>query len=232
MLFAKLKYFVALFFLVNSSIASAGLIVPSGIQPGQQYRLVFVTSGKTTATSSDISYYNNFVTTQAGLVSGLNATTWNAIASTLTVAARDNTGTNPTDPNHVSVPIYLLNGTLVATGNSDLWDGSLASPISISDAGQTFIGGVWTGSDAAGLQFNQGLGGLPTDRRIGFGLAGATNSLWISASTLTQGNLLRLYGISGVITAVPEPSSLLMVGLVGIGTCGWSLSRLRRKTNS
>jgi hypothetical protein len=87
--------------------------VPSGLSPGDKYRLAFVTSTTRDATSSDIADYNAFVTAVANTVPALTelGTTWTAIGSTAAVDARDNTNTNP--GNAEGVPIYLLDGTLL-----------------------------------------------------------------------------------------------------------------------
>ena len=44
-----------------SGIAEAFQLIPSGLSPGNQYRLVFVTDGTIQATSTDINTYNTFV---------------------------------------------------------------------------------------------------------------------------------------------------------------------------
>jgi hypothetical protein len=78
--------------------ALAGPItVPTGLNPGDQYRLAFVTSTTRDASSSNIADYNAFVTAAANsdpLVAALN-TGWRAIASTPSTAAEDNTFTPP-----------------------------------------------------------------------------------------------------------------------------------------
>ncbi|MCB1211118.1 MAG: choice-of-anchor D domain-containing protein, partial [Verrucomicrobiales bacterium] len=83
---------------------------PPGLAVGSVYRLIFVTTGARDATSTDINVYNAFVTDQANAAPALAAlgTTWKAIASTATVYARDNTGTNRA----VSTggPFYGING--------------------------------------------------------------------------------------------------------------------------
>ena len=47
--------------------ARADLIIatPSGLNPGNQFRIVFLTVATTEATSSDIAYYNTFVNNDA-----------------------------------------------------------------------------------------------------------------------------------------------------------------------
>ena len=93
--------FVAI--LLATSSLQAGLItvppipitVPSDLNPGDPYRLAFVTSTTRDATSTNIADYNNFVSGVANGVTQLAAlgTTWKAIGSTSADDARDNTGT-------------------------------------------------------------------------------------------------------------------------------------------
>lgn len=113
--------------------AEAGTVVtvPTDLNPGDQYRLVFVTNGARNALSTDIADYNDFVTAQANLSTELAAlgTTWFAIGSTSTVSARDNTGTDAGG----GVPIYLpVAGDLsIADDYADLWDGTIDNPLNI-----------------------------------------------------------------------------------------------------
>jgi hypothetical protein len=44
-----------------SGVAEAFQLIPSGLSPGNQYRVVFVTDGTIQATSTDINTYNTFV---------------------------------------------------------------------------------------------------------------------------------------------------------------------------
>ena len=44
-----------------SAVQAAIVTVPTGLNPGDQYRLVFVTSGTRDATSTNIADYNTFV---------------------------------------------------------------------------------------------------------------------------------------------------------------------------
>jgi hypothetical protein len=92
--------------------AEAGTVVtvPTDLNPGDQYRLVFVTDGTRDAQSTDIADYNAFVTAQANQSTELQAlgVDWFVIGSTSTVSARDNTGTDGGG----GVPIYLLENGL------------------------------------------------------------------------------------------------------------------------
>jgi hypothetical protein len=226
MVIARLKYAVVLLVLVCNAEAFAEVIlIPPDLLPGQQYRLAFVTSGSRDALSSNIEDYNTFVTNQAALNSALNSiTTWRAIGSTATVAARDNTGTNPSS---VGVPIYRLDGVRIADNNADLWDGAIHDLLNIDQFGmmQSHIV-VWSGT------YPDGSVVLPAALGDLYPMAGRTidkDLLWVTAFSDNQQASNPIYGLSSVLTAAPEPSSTL---LVGIGTCVWLFARHRQKTNS
>lgn len=214
-------------FVVSPPAALAGPItVPSGLNPGDQYRLVFVTSTSRTANSTFIDDYNAFVTAVANSQPALVAlgTTWKAIASTQATDARDNTSTNP----HASVglPIYSVGGELVATSNSDLWDGTIAHAIGYGEAG-SLIGlvSVWTGTGSDGTTSSP-LGaftGLST-----FGVDFVTDGRWIGLGNGTQDSSIPLYAISGVLTATPEPSTMVLACLAVAGLAVTSLRRHRQ----
>ena len=93
------------------------LQTPAGLTFGDQFRFVFVTDGDTTATSTNISDYDNFVQSQAGgaTYNGV-VVNWLAIGSTESVNAIDHI-------EQTSTPVYLANGTLVtnSTTAAGLW---------------------------------------------------------------------------------------------------------------
>ena len=211
------------------SASAQPVTVPSGLIPGEQYRLVFVTGATTNATSTNIVDYNNFVTADADSVPALAAlgTTWTVIGSTAAVAAEDNTFTNPsTDP---SYPIFNLTGDLFASSNSDLWSGfgdHAGVPI-VSSSGALVARTIFSATTIFGLP-NLPLGspvvglGNPDDAKA---------DDWISdGETDSSLNPHSMYGLSGVLTVpTPEPSSLVLAafGLAGLAAWGW-----RRRTRS
>jgi hypothetical protein len=142
---------VALATLEISGIAEAAIVVlPTGLAPGSEYRLVFVTSGTRNATSSNIADYNTFVQNAERSSSVLNTALtaagfsptsigWTAIASTSATNARVNTQTLDSD---TSRPIYRLDGAQVATSYGDLWDGSIANPINVNEQGFVLVSPV------------------------------------------------------------------------------------------
>jgi hypothetical protein len=93
-------------------------------QAGDSYRVAFVTRERTQATSTNIATYNSFVQTVAAssvTFPQLGNGSWKVIGSTATVAARDNTGTNPN--NATGLPVFLTDGnTIFARNNDDLWN--------------------------------------------------------------------------------------------------------------
>ena len=189
-----------------------------------QYHLVFVTDGTRDATSSNINDYNTFVTNQ--VTGSLQATeltnagfnlgtiTWKAIGSTGSVAARDNTGTNPSS---TGVPIYLIDGNRVANNNGDLWDGSILTPINrTQNDSPNIVSEVWTGTSNKGTA-DFSLGSFPSDK----GSSSVVDGRWIADGGGLPSTSLRLYSMSSVLTvptpavSVPEPSSLL--GYITLG---------------
>ncbi len=208
------------------SAHAAPITTPVGLDPGDQYRLVFVTSMTRDATSTDIADYNAFVTAAANTQQALVnlGTTWMAIASTDDVDARDNTGTNPFVS--TGVPIYLLDGvSLVANDNADLWDAAIANPIMITEGGAALSTLVWTGTTRFGIAgpgFPQGspLGSVTND--VIRGISSLASVSWIEATGSPAGALSSFYGLSGVLivpTVVPEPGTLILfaLGLAGLG---------------
>lgn len=223
---ASLLLFVASVMLAPLATLAAPITVPTGLNPGDQYRLAFVTSTTRNSTSANIADYNAFVTTAANSVPELAAlgTTWNAIGSTSTIDARDNTGTNwVVDP--VGVPIYELADGLIATSNADLWDGSIATPLWYTEQGGLDIvdDRVWTGTLPDGEKSTFVLGASVF---VTFGRSADLSSSWIAAGDLKRGNPLHLYAMSDVLTVVPGPSAMVLTSLAAIGLV---VLRLRRK---
>ena len=138
------------------------MATPAGLNPGDQFRFLFLTSGTQAATSTDIGGYNTFVNSQAsGATYQGSVVSWNVVGSTATVNARDNVGGFGTN-----VPVYLTNGTILAgdlttsSSNKGLWSGTLFTTPTIGIDGNGVTSRfAHTGSNADGT-------GL-TDRQLG-----------------------------------------------------------------
>lgn len=211
--------------------ARADLILntPGGLNPGDKFRIAFVTAGTRDATSTNIADYNTFVTddaiAQAGGVGNLvrydtTALTWKAIGSTAAVTAISNIGT-------FNVPVYLASGVLIAAsdGTSGLFAGSttpLAAKLDQDLTGTTRGPYVWTGSIASGQAFGQYE--LGSSSPIAGDNTYKINGYWLKASSFSNVSGESLYGISQVLTVpggpppgVPEPATWLAAALGGLG---------------
>ena len=118
-------------------------LIPSGpsvdIEPGDTFRLLFVTSTRRDATSSDIADYNTHVQNAANL-SGASvaikpfAGGFKVVGCTAAVTARENTDSEATDPD---APIYWLNGVKVADDYADFYDGTWQNQVEASIRNET-----------------------------------------------------------------------------------------------
>jgi len=207
---------------------AAPITVPTGLNPGDQYRLAFITSTTRFATSADIADYNAFVTTVANTVPELVAlgTTWTSIISTTTVDARDNTASNPLLS--VGVPIYNLANEEIATSNADFWDGMPSAVLSYSETGDELVLLVWTGSYYDGQRYPGLSAGDPSCR---IGHPGQLHPNWMQLSWGLSDNFLHLYGISDVLTVVPEPGTMALAVFAAAGLTVRLSFRRRRHGN-
>jgi hypothetical protein len=213
---------VAIVLVCGNALAQI-VTTPPGLNPGDPYRLAFVTNAQTLATSGNISFYNDYVTDVANTGPGLLAPLgldWIAIASTANIDARDNTGTNPNTS--AGVPIYNLDGLFVAANNADLWDGTLVNPINVSELGteppltlndrQTWTGTRGDGTGDPGFLLSGGSGQAASGR-----WSITANDWWVRVTTNQQNSReFSVYGISGQLTAVPEPSATMLLLTGGI----------------
>src|SRR5690349_17304257 len=138
-----------------AAAAAGPFTPPAGVT---HYRLAFVTDDTTTAQSTDIADYNNFVTNDAANNSSLPTTTWTAIASTsgpisftaignaVGVDAASNITCGATCDS--SVPIYLVDGTQVAISADAMFSGTIVHSIDADENGNNLdLSYVWTGSN-------------------------------------------------------------------------------------
>lgn len=196
---------------------AAAITTPPGLNPGDQYRLIFVTTGTRDGSSQDIAVYNAFATAQVSAIPALAAlnTTWTAVASTgcpgftqaglcdktrPAVNARDNTNTNPNVA--IGLPIFGLNGLRIANNNADLWDGSLLNAITNQNGTQPSVS-VLTGTSTNGTGPN---GPLGCNCGLDHGSSNATNGFWTGGNAGAASTVQRaFYAMSGVLT-VPQPT--------------------------
>jgi LPXTG-motif cell wall-anchored protein len=206
------------------------LQAPAGLNPGDHFRIIFVTPGATTATSSNIADYDNFVNAQAGgaMYNGV-VLTWLAVGSTSSVDAITHIGAN-------SDPVFLANGTRVANTSdlNGLWSGMLINPINMDLASVTHNVNIWSGTTGSGMRDPTVQLGSASRADIGSSPS-FRDADWISIITAPVGARENMYGISGELTvaapaapaAAPEPSSATLIGLALIGLASY-FGRRRR----
>jgi hypothetical protein len=200
-----------------TATSHAGVItVPSGLSPGSQFRLIFVTADTTDASSADIATYNSFVSNEANMNALLAGISWSAIGTTETVNAINNIGAE------TGIPVYNLAGNLVVSTTVLLFNGpstAYSNPINIDQFGNTLETNVWTGTwDGGTIQPGTitALGDVPPK----VGLSSSTDYNAYDAGSSFNTVNWGMYGISAVLTvpaasAVPEPGSM---GLIGLGS--------------
>jgi len=228
---------------VPTAATPISINTPTGLNPGDRFRIAFVTRTTTTGSSSDITSYNLFVNTAAGGATyNGSAVTFYAIGSTATVNAYDNIRSTT-----MNDPVYLAGGALVApsiTGANGLWSGALVNRIA-TDIDGTVVspdgGGnrtVYTGSLVDGTASSEPLGYFfspspfdPPEFVTSTGKAtGGTDAAWIRDGGGSTATFSRsLYGISETLTVapVPEPSTCAMA-LAGLACGGYAVFRRRR----
>ncbi len=151
------------------SVTPEWALLPGGLNADDRFRLIYVTSRSTAATSGDLAAYDAFVRAEItgnhlgnGGVAALrgHAGSFRAIAevgqpsSEGHVAARDHARFNPGNADHPDVPIYWVGGGKVADDKRDFtnenWDDE-ANPRTADGAAATIAaGGYWTGTSGIG----------------------------------------------------------------------------------
>jgi hypothetical protein len=204
---------------VNATV----ITTPDTLSVGDQYRLVFITLGEIQATSSDIGFYNDFVSTQANSSAELAAlgTTWKIIGSTEDIDAKVNTSTDDSGAGLDGVPIFRLDGVVVAENYDDFWDGLIQNPIYVAQDGTVLdtCCGSWTGTLKNGT--SAGINALGASDSVVDGAPNRTDDFWVQSNPYGASNEQYVYGISGILTVgqVPAPATLALMclGLAGIG---------------
>jgi hypothetical protein len=196
----------------NAGAAVVALATPSGLAAGTKFRFLFVTTSTRNANPTDVADYNSFVNSDAGGATyNGSVVSWNAIASTSAVDARDNVGGYGDN-----VAVYLVNGTKLAndmtTGSGGLWSGNLLTTANISISSTVRNVAVWTGTQANGTKSGAVLGSSnPTAGSSGF-----TGGSWLSFIPFGQGATNAFYGVSQELTVIPAPGAIAVLGIAGL----------------
>ncbi len=183
-------------------------LIPSGVQPGGKFRLLFITTSFIPATSGDIATYDAFVRARAAAGHTAirpYAQKFRVVGSTASVSARNHAGLTGG-----GVPIYWLNGSQVAPNYAGFWSDrwqnwnqpdrrtQWGNPDNHSDW-------PWTGTATDGSSHANYLGHDTHARRGRFSIGESTTGpISDNNAPVSQGH--TLYGISPVFqVAVDAP---------------------------
>ena len=204
--------------LVDNEILATSSLVPTGINAGDGFRLLFVTSGGRDATSTDIDDYNAFVQeAAAGGHADIRpySALFRALASTDAVDAIDNTATTHTTA-EPGVPIWWLNGPKAADNYSDFYDDDWDhyDPGRNESGSEVDFGAndrVWTGTEEDGEATINILGSIST---VTVATPGVGTDLHFVGAAASSSEVWPLYGLSFVLyaaeagdTTAPSPDS-------------------------
>ncbi len=216
-MYPKLVKVLTIVLLLIAPSSVRAVVVPTGLNPGDEYHLAFLTAGKRDATAVLIETYNTFVQAEAALNSSDTGTDqgvqWFVIGSTGSVDARVNAV--------VSAPVYLLDGTTkVADGFIDIWDGTIENPIDIDQHLDISLNLVFAGSDPNGTKYSPGVPRfLGSTETVQLGDPTATDFEWIfDPGADDDTNERSFYALSELLTVVPEPTvgSLIAFGMLAV----------------
>ena len=205
--------------LPETTVPADWSLIPTGLGPGDRFRLIFISTSNSNANSSDIDVYNTFVQNLVAAsgheaIKALSAT-FRMLGSTEAVDARDNTGTTG-----AGVPIYWLGGAKVADDYGDFYDGDWDEEATgrRENGDSVSIGNnwkIWTGSAEDGTE---AMNDTNTESRA----LGNSGNHWvmqgspngsdsahgpIQSNTAGRGTNRGVYGLSGVFTVSDQPTA-------------------------
>ena len=198
-------------------------LIPTALGAGDQFRLIFGTSGTRDATATAIGTYNTFVQDAAAAghadIQPYSDGFW-VVGSTADTDARDNTGTTYTSTDK-GVPIYWLGGTKVADDYEDFYDGSWDDEVNTLDesgSARNLLQGSnnpFTGSGDDGTEFIFGGFSFPLGTgTTAIGIPGSADPYFAPLYAATKSNTEErpFYGLSAVFivpATVPDaPTNL------------------------
>ena len=192
---------------VDTEVFENWSLKPSGVNAGEKFRLLIVTSTALNAGTTVIDSYNGII--RDSVAAGHTdirpySHLFNALGSTALVDAIDNTKTTHTTTD-MGVPIYYLNGAKVADNYSDFYDGTWDSHDPTNELGTTSSAmAVWTGSQSNGIKHSDPLGNQ-TSKTVRMGNPTSSVSGDVLSATLIRNHtfkdrsyLLPFYGLSPV----------------------------------
>ncbi len=206
----------------------------SEVSAGEDFRLIFTTSGSRVGTSTDIADYDHFVRSHAA--SGHAslrpyAGFFRVVGSTATVDADDHNDADTTNDG-TGEKIFWLDGDKVADDYADFWDNSWDDPTSPTDESGSVVDirssfqQYFTGTDTGGNKLSSRLLGTntPGTGSLSKTVAGLQTPIRFGSGDTTSD--YPFYGLSMPLTvpAAPSVPVTLMVNNSGAVTEGGTLT--------
>ena len=199
-------------------------MLPDRVPVGRSFRLVFVTSGTTTATSTDVSAYNTFVQNQ---VAGIDA--WTALKPHLRAVVNASAGDNLRTNTRTRLdgksqagdlgawsPVFWAGGQRIANNLADFYSGNwyssreggrISGPrgqIIPTSSNNPLTWRIWTGSRSDGSPYS---GYLAGHTNALYGLPLSRGDELSSGNAASSSNGYRIYAITPLLTVVWEPKN-------------------------
>ena len=203
---------LGLIYIQNLSVAASGIVppdslIPDGLEPGDNFYVVFVTSNTVNGAQSAATYQGLAATAAANNVD-------TAVLSWTTLYGHDDNSLVTTSAfADASAPIYNTNGDKVADNRAEFFSNSHDAPVQYDESGVS-VGGsyVWTGYNFTGTRTGVGDDSLGGNDSLNDGcLAGRANATdhQMFASVLSggagcTGTSLGLYVVSELLLIQPE----------------------------
>ena len=193
-------------------------LIPTGLGPGDSFRLMFIPSTGISAGGSSITGYDNHV--QSAAAAGHTdiqaySSAFKMLGSTRATDARDHTGTTG-----VGVPIYWLNGAKIADNYADFYDGTWdeeaqgrresGAVANLSSSWQIWTGSTHQGTELIGAGNNsRALGGASVSANlVGVGKPNSTTSGHgpLAGETADKNGSKAVYALSDVFIVASNPT--------------------------
>ncbi len=237
--FSQILFFIStlIIFRNASALDAPPALIPPGLNVGDQFYVMFVTSTTTNATSSDMADYDQFVNTAAdgSTVPGVSSLNWKAVGATNLL--------NQCKPffdgltQDMEKPVYLVNGILVDDLASGLYVPYPVShtPINSDESGNPYNDSIaawaFTGCHGDGSSPDPLGTANPTN-----GNPASTHDGWIEHSRIASDTSQFLYAVSPLLTVgapTPAPTSIptlsewaqILLALSLMGMAGWYWQR-------
>jgi len=199
---------------------------------GSIYRIAGFSVDSIVGTSTDIATYNTFANAEAALNTALPTATWYAGVSAGSVSFASNISCDATC---MAAPIYSVAGVLLANSTTDLLASNFVNYPPVILNGLSLANGnfTWTGSGANGsINSLYPLGS--SNAAIASPVSNYGNNYFYNYVTALPSDTFPIFVISSEIggTAVPEPSSALVLGAALAAMAGAGLRRRRRNATN